>query len=106
MLKNDRTLIAGLLGPHFPEMEKASSQEWHDFLNGVTGLGISEDTPNGEAFDRWRKNLAEDLKLPVWGETETQMQQRKGRLQNMLAAENKRREKESETLLQLRKDAP
>lgn len=107
MVKNDRTLIAGLLTQHFPTMAEASSQEWQDFLNGVTSLSITDDTPNGEAFDKWRQALASgDLKLPVWDETPTQAEQRKTRLQNMLAAENKRRELEGETLLRLRQEAP
>lgn len=106
MLKNDRTLIAGLLTPHFPTMAEASSSEWQDFLNGVTGLDVSDDMPNGEAFDKWRQALAEQQGLPVWNETQAQAEQRKMRLQNMLAAENKRREQEGDVLLQLRKEAP
>ena len=106
MLKNDRTLIAGLLTPHFPTMEKASSQEWQDFLNGITGLEISDDIPNGEAFDKWRQALSEQQGLPVWNDTQAQKDMRAAKLADVLAAENKRRALESETLLQLRKEAP
>lgn len=56
--KFDRRLIAGLLAPHFPDMAKATSGQWHDFLDKVTGLETPPTEPNATAFDRWREKLA------------------------------------------------
>lgn len=106
MLKNDRTLIANLLLPYFPAMKDATSQEWQDFLNGITGLAIDDQMSNGEAFDKWRQALATDQGLPVWGYTPDQQQERAQRVALMLAAENKRRAEEGETLLALKAEAP
>jgi hypothetical protein len=84
MLKSDRTLIAGLLLPHFPEMKGASSGEWHDFLNDKTGLAIPDDEPNATAFDKWREALAAQHNIPVWGETPERAAIRAERLAKML----------------------
>lgn len=54
----DRRLIAGLLTPYFPDMAKATSGQWHDFLDKVTGLETPATEPNATAFDRWREKLA------------------------------------------------
>ena len=99
MLKNDRTLIADLLLPHFPAMAGKNSQEWQDFLNGVTGLAIDDEVSNGEAFDKWRQALAADQGLPVWGYTDEQKAERETRLASMIAAENKRRTEAGEPLI-------
>lgn len=106
MLKSDRTLIADLLGPHFPALKKATSDEWQAFLNERTGLNIQDDEPNATAFDKWRQALAQIDKLPVWGDTPEKARERKDRAKRMLERENKRRAREGETLLQLRKEAP
>lgn len=104
-MANDRTLIADLLGPHFPSMKKANSQEWQDFLNGLTGLSIGDDVPNGEAFDKWRQALNADG-LPVWGETPEKKTMRQAKLADNIDKENKRRAKAEELLLQLKNAAP
>lgn len=65
-LRHDRTMIAGLLTKHFPHMEKATSDDWHGFLNEKTGLDISIDEPNANAFDQWRMALA-GQGFDVWG---------------------------------------
>ncbi len=61
----DRREIAPLLLPHFPEMAEASSDEWHAFLDQVTGLSTPLDEQNATAFDRWRQALAA-MDIPVW----------------------------------------
>ena len=67
--KHDRTAIAPLLLPHFPHMEEATSDEWHGFLNAATGLDVDIGARNGDAFDQWRKALAEQRGLSVWNMT-------------------------------------
>lgn len=62
--KIDRRLIAPLLSRHFPHMAKASSDEWHGFLDKVTGLETPFLMPNAAAFDRWREKL-QSLGYPV-----------------------------------------
>ena len=64
-IHHDRTFIAELLLPLFPEMEKATSQQWADFLNARTGLNVPATERNGSAFDRWRQALA-SKGHPVW----------------------------------------
>ena len=64
----DRRMISEMLLPHFPEMVDATSDEWHGFLNAQTGLDISVDQPNANAFDAWRKALAAQG-FPVWNIT-------------------------------------
>ena len=57
-------MLADLL-PHFPEMAEASSEEWHAFLDQVTGFSTPLDEQNATAFDRWRQALAA-IDIPVW----------------------------------------
>ena len=64
----DRREIAPLLLSHFPEMEGASSDDWHAFLDQVTGLSTPLDEQNATAFDRWRQALAA-MDIPVWSIT-------------------------------------
>jgi hypothetical protein len=68
MIHIDRREIAPLLLPHFPEMAEASSDEWHAFLDQVTGLATPLDEQNATAFDRWRQALAA-MDIPVWSIT-------------------------------------
>lgn len=106
MAKNDRTLIAGLLLRFFPTLEGATSSDWQSFLDECTGLTTSDDMPNGEAFDRWRKALAEKQGLPVWGISQEEAEAKKARLAELVADENDRRAKHGETLIALREEAP
>lgn len=106
MAKNDRTLIAGLLLRFFPTLEGATSSDWQTFLDGYTGLNTPDDMPNGEAFDRWRKVLAENHGLPVWGISEEDAEAKKDRLAELVADENDRRTKHGETLIALAEEAP
>jgi hypothetical protein len=54
--------------PYFPEMEGASSDDWHAFLDQTTGLTTPIDEQNATAFDRWRQALAA-MDIPVWSIT-------------------------------------
>ena len=65
MASIDRTEIAGLMTQYFPDMATATSDEWHGFMNEITGLDVGLDVPNGSAFDLWRQKLAEQ-DFPVW----------------------------------------
>lgn len=74
MASYDRREIVPLLGQYFPTMGPAStSDDWHGFLNALTGLDISIDAPNGVAFDAWRRALANGPGLPVWKHTQARL---------------------------------
>ena len=85
----DRRAIAKLLGPHFPVMEGASSEEWHGFLNAQTGLDIGPDVPNPVAFDAWRQALAEKG-LPVWRHTPDDVARMRARGDELVRLEKER----------------
>ena len=101
----DRTAIAPLLLPHFPEMRGKSSAEWHVFLNRQTGLSVEPDEPNSTAFDAWRKALAVSG-LPVWGMSNARLSAVTERASIMQAAEAKRKMQEAELLSRLKQEAP
>lgn len=105
----DRTAIAPLLLPHFPEMDKATSDDWHAFLNEATGLDIAIDEPNGGAFDKWRQALAAKGYGGVWSHTPAQIEAMKVRGRQLIknheearAAEAKRGFPETENILRIR----
>ena len=105
MASTDRTEIAGLMTQYFPEMAKATSDEWHGFMNEISGIFIMPDIPNTEAFDAWRQALSKQG-LPVWGYSEERLAvfrkyatKAKMRLAEVLAAQDA-------TLDALRKEAP
>ena len=77
-IHTDRREIAPLLLPHFPEMEGSSSDEWHAFLDQVTGIETRLDEQNATAFDRWRQALAA-IDVPVWSTTASQAAAMKAR---------------------------
>lgn len=106
MAKNDRTMIAGLLARFFPTLENASSEDWQVFLDGYTGLETPDDMPNAEAFDRWRKALADNHGLPVWGISAEDIAEKKNRAAELIADENDLRAKHGETLIALAEEAP
>jgi hypothetical protein len=105
-MRTDRTRIAPLLLPHFPTMEKATSDEWHGFLNAMTGLDIDLAEPNSTAFDKWREALAEQKGLPVWGYTDAQIAAMKARGEELKRMEEERQQREAETLNLLAIAAP
>ena len=102
----DRRDISRLLAKHFPTMpETATSDDWHGFLDEITGLQTPLDEPNATAFDRWRQALAEQG-YPVWGITPEKAAAIKARAGVLMAEEAKRVKDEPALLAKLRKDAP
>ena len=86
----DRRQIAPLLLSHFPTMEKATSDEWHGFLNSMTRLEIAIDEPNTTAFDKWRQALEKQGKADVWGISDERAEYIKKRGEEMKKAEEDR----------------
>ena len=101
----DRRDIANLLIPHFATMAKASSDDWHAFLNTQTGLDIAIDEPNASAFDKWRQALGEQG-FPVWNLTADQAAAMKARGALLKAAEDKRQADLTATLAAMAVEAP
>lgn len=105
-VKHDRRQIARLLGPHFPSMPAtATSEEWHGFLDQITGLETKMDEPNATAFDNWRKALAAQG-YPVWGITQEKADAIKARAEELKTEEAKRLKDLPELLAKLKKNAP
>jgi len=102
----DRTMIAPLLLEYFPTMEKATSDEWHGFLNAKTGLEIEVDEPNATAFDKWRQALAEQFDFPVWGYTKEKLAEIKRRGEDLKKKEEDRVKGLDAKLALLRAEAP
>jgi hypothetical protein len=102
----DRSAIAPLLIEHFPAMAEATGDQWHEFLNGMTGLDVSLDEPNGSAFDKWRQALHEQQGIPVWGVSPERIATIKAGVARLLESEKERSAKETELLERLRKEAP
>ena len=72
-MAKDRRDIAPLLQPYFATMAvDASSDDWHGFLNAITGLDVSIEEDNASAFDKWRMNLS-DKGYPVWEYSKTRI---------------------------------
>lgn len=104
-MNTDRRDIAPSLAAWFPSMTKASSDEWHAFLDNVTGLETPLDMPNGAAFDRWREKLA-GLGYPVFRHTPERIAAMKAKADAMLAAEEARAASHGKTLAELAREAP
>lgn len=101
----DRRDIAPFLAKFFPTLEKATSEEWHFFLDKVTGLETPLSLPNAEAFDRWREKLAR-LGYPVFQYTDADIAGMKTKADAMLKAEQARAASLNKTLVDLAKEAP
>lgn len=101
----DRKDIKPFLIRWFPTMENATSDEWHFFLDKVTGIETPLDLENGQAFDRWREKLA-GLGYPVFKYTESDIAAKKAKAAAMLAAEELRAASLGKTLADLAKEAP
>ena len=69
----------------FPTLEDATSDEWHFFMDKVTGLDTPLDMPNGQAFDRWRQAL-KDQGYPAYEYTATDIAGAKARATTPAAA--------------------
>jgi hypothetical protein len=102
---NDRRDIAPFLSRWFKGMAKASSTEWHYFLDGVCGLVTPLDLPIGQAFDRWREKLAR-IGYPVLKYTDADIAAMKAKAAAMIEAEQARGASMSKTLQELATEAP
>ena len=105
MASLDRTEIAGLMTRYFPDMAGKSSDEWHGFMNEITGLEIPLDASNGTAFDAWRQKLAEQ-DLPVWPYTPQRLAKIAADTATLKARQVELLAKRDTTLDALRKEAP
>ena len=112
--KCDRTEISRMMLPLFPSMATdATSDEWHYFLESITGDVVAKafpdtpsiDVPNTNAFDKWRQALAKQG-YPTWGYTQGQTDAMKVRAEQLKQAEASRLSKEPELLAALAKEAP
>ena len=101
----DRRDIAALLLQWFPSMEKATSQDWHFFLDKMTGLETPLDMPNAQAFDRWRQALAEQG-FPAFPYSDDVVAAMKAKADAALQAEQARAAALGKTLADLAKEAP
>jgi hypothetical protein len=106
--RTDRRLIAPLMVPYFPTMAdpKLTSDDWHGFMNAMTGLDVDPDEDNATAFDKWRQALSEQKDLPVWRYTPTQTAKMKERGEELKRLEEARGRAEPERLKKLAELAP
>jgi hypothetical protein len=88
-MNTDRRDIAPFLLKYFPDMARASSNEWHFFLDNVCGLETPMELSNGEAFDRWRDKLAR-IGYPVQKYTAADIANMKAKAEAMAQAEKAR----------------
>lgn len=101
----DRRDIATFALKWFPTLVDATSDDWHFFLDKVTGLDTPLDMPNGQAFDRWRKALSEQG-YPAFDYNEADVARAKMRAAAMFEAEQRRVASQNSTLAGLAKEAP
>ena len=111
MASRDRTKIARLMVPHFTTMadtrdRKFTSDEWHGFMNAMTGADVPLDEPNATAFDKWRQALAKAKNLPVWTYTPEKIAAIKTRGEELKAEEDARVSVLPLKLVELAKEAP
>lgn len=104
-MNTDRRDIATLLLRFFPGMENATSDDWHFFLDNVTGLETPIDKPNAQAFDRWREKLAA-IGYSTLKHTPESIAAMKAKAALMQQAEQARAASEPARLDGLRKEAP
>ena len=104
-MNTDRRDFAPFALKWFPTLVDASSDDWHFFLDKVTGLDTPLDIPNGSAFDRWRQALAEQG-YPAYPYTATDVAGAKERATAMLAAEERRAALSGKSLEALAVEAP
>lgn len=107
MPSTDRTMIAPLLLEFFPDLEKATSDEWHGFLNAKTGLNVPLSEGNATAFDKWRQALAPILDDErIWPYTPSRIQAMQDATAALMAKEQSRLEAQPATLVKLADIAP
>lgn len=101
----DRRDFSPLALGWFPSLEKATSDEWHFFLDKLTGLTTPLDMPNGAAFDRWRQAL-QALGYPAFEYNDADIAAAKAKADAMLLAEQRRAADSGKTLEALAAEAP
>ena len=104
-MNTDRRDIAGLALKWFPTLVDATSDEWHFFLDKVTGLDTPLDMPNGAAFDRWRQAL-QAQGYPAYDYKDADIAAAKTKAEAMLEAEQRRAASLGKTLEALAVEAP
>ena len=104
-MNTDRRDFAPFALKWFPTLVDANSDDWHFFLDKVTGLDTPLDMPNGSAFDRWRQALAAQG-YPAYPYTATDVAGAKARATAMLAAEERRAALSGKSLEALAVEAP
>lgn len=104
-MNTDRRDFAPFALKWFPTLEDATSDDWHFFMDKVTGLTTPLDMPNGQAFDRWRAALAQQG-YPAHPYTDADIAAAKVRAEAMLEAEQRRAASLGKTLEVLAKEAP
>lgn len=104
-MNTDRRDFAPFALKWFPTMRNATSDEWHFFLDKVTGLDTPLTLSNGEAFDRWRQALAAQG-YPAFDYTDADILAAKAKADEMLAAEQRRAASLGSTLEALAVEAP
>lgn len=104
-MNTDRRLIEPFLADVFPNLRGASSDEWHFFLDTLTGVNTSLDEGNGVAFDRWREALA-GMGYNVTTHSEQRAAAAKALVDGMVSEEKRRVASQDATLKRLRGEAP
>lgn len=104
-MNTDRRDFAPFALKWFPTLEDASSDDWHFFMDKVTGLNTPLDMPNGSAFDRWRQALAEQG-YPAYEYMAKDIAGAQAKATAMLEAEKRRAASLGTTLEALAKEAP
>ena len=104
-MNTDRRDIAPFALQWFPTLTEATSDEWHFFLDKVTGLTTPLDMGNGQAFDRWRAELAKQG-YAAFDYKEADIARAKVKADAMLEAEQRRAAAQNSTLEGLAKAAP
>lgn len=104
-MNTDRRDFSAFALKWFPTLGDATSDEWHFFMDKVTGLDTPLSMSNGEAFDRWRKALSEQG-FPAFEYTDADIAAAKSRADDMVAAEQRRAADLGKTLEALAVEAP
>jgi hypothetical protein len=104
-MNTDRRDIAPFALKWFPTLEDATSDDWHFFLDKVTGIDTPLDMPNASAFDRWRQALAAQG-YPAYPYTATDVAAAKAKAEAMLADEERRAALVGKSLEALAVEAP
>ena len=86
-------------------MDKATSEEWHFFLDRVVGIETPLDMPNAQAFDRWREGLSK-LGYPVYPYHAADIAAIKAKADAALETEKQRAAALGKTLVDLANEAP